>query len=477
MDRIALRKLFAGLILVSSTAFMARGQERGVAYAPYQDVLPLLKAAGDDLPDGVKASGEDASRRWSDWVVKDDQEIRKRLLQGVEDSLVNLLLFGNSFTRQPQIRPETLVPPAGKEQSPSTVAAQAVLRARLDDFVASLAAPGANERLLFARSFLEGKGYRLDSSEDQAAVKRHLLESLGRVYREMTGYQRELEEAQKNTDRTAELTQRSTLFRERGLSLDTSLQPNFALEQSLGAIRNRGLLEPGSVRRVAVIGPGLDFADKNAGRDFYPLQTIQPFAVMDTLLKLGLARKEALQVYTFDVSPMVNDHLARARQRASRGLGYVLQLPLASDVNWEPDLRRYWQQFGAAIGDPAGAAPVPADATQRVEVRALRVRPSRVLKIQPVDLNIVVQRLDPAPDGGFDVMIATNMFVYYDVFYQSLALLNIEHMLRPGGLLLSNNLLLELPFSNMRSAGQLTVAYSDRPADGDHIFWYQRRKN
>jgi chemotaxis methyl-accepting protein methylase len=32
----------------------------------------------------------------------------------------------------------------------------------------------------------------------------------------------------------------------------------------------------------------------------------------------------------------------------------------------------------------------------------------------------------------FDLIIATNIFIYYDVFEQSLAMLNVERMLRPG---------------------------------------------
>ena len=72
------------------------------------------------------------------------------------------------------------------------------------------------------------------------------------------------------------------------------------------------------------------------------------------------------------------------------------------------------------------------------------------------------------------MLIATNILVYYDVFEQSLALANIEKMLQPGGFLLSNNALLELPGSGMHSVGYETVVYSDKPNDGDHIVWYQR---
>ena len=53
-------------------------------------------------------------------------------------------------------------------------------------------------------------------------------------------------------------------------------------------------------------------------------------------------------------------------------------------------------------------------------------------------------------------------------------MLNLERMLRPGAFLLSNNALLELPFSRVRSVDYLTVVYSDRPDDGDHMIWYQR---
>ena len=77
-------------------------------------------------------------------------------------------------------------------------------------------------------------------------------------------------------------------------------------------------------------------------------------------------------------------------------------------------------------------------------------------------------------DRRFDLVIATNIFVYYDVLDQALALANVEAMLKPGGFLLSNNALLELPASRHAVVGYLTVQYSDRQDDGDHIVWYRR---
>ena len=89
---------------------------------------------------------------------------------------------------------------------------------------------------------------------------------------------------------------------------------------------DQGLLKPGSVHRIAIVGPGLDFVNKKSGSDFYPPQTTQPFAVIDSLARLGLADPATIDVYTFDISPRVNRHLERARKDATAGKGYTIQL-------------------------------------------------------------------------------------------------------------------------------------------------------
>jgi hypothetical protein len=85
-----------------------------------------------------------------------------------------------------------------------------------------------------------------------------------------------------------------------------------------------------------------------------------------------------------------------------------------------------------------------------------------------------LQRLETDSEQ-FDLIIATNILVYYDVFEQSLAMVNIENMLRPGRFLICNNALPEFPFLPLHAIGYLTVSYSVRPNDGDHIVWYQRK--
>jgi SAM-dependent methyltransferase len=222
-----------------------------------------------------------------------------------------------------------------------------------------------------------------------------------------------------------------------------------------------------------VIGPGLDFTDKQEGYDFYPQQTIQPFGIVDSLIRLGLARVGGISVTTFDISPRVNQHLESARRRARSGQSYVLQVPLDMKDpahEWSPDLVTYWRRFGDQIGAEAPAI-VPPRGAESVKVRAVRVRPAIVSTIQPRDVNIVLERTD---DDPFDLIVATNILVYYDAFDQSLALTNIARMLAPGGFFLTNYAVSPLP--PMESQPSLrTPVFWDRQGNGDTLFWYGRR--
>jgi len=297
--------------------------------------------------------------------------------------------------------------------------------------------------------------------------RRYLIENLARVRAEQESYATRIVSAQGRGSATTEIAERSRLYRDRGLSWDTSLAPNHGIEESLRALREQGWIAPGSIRALAVVGPGLDFADKQSGYDFYPLQSIQPFALLDSVFRLGLARPADIQLTAFDINPLVIEHLGAARRRAAGG--YRLHLPMDITVPWQPGLLDYWRRFGDRIGTPATRLKPP-PAMGKIDVRAVQVRADVVERLRPLDLNIVVER----EDSQFDLVVATNVLLYFDTLEQALAVSNIEHMLRPGGFLLSNNAVLEFAGSKLRSVGYQTVVYSDRPDDGDHIVWYRR---
>jgi hypothetical protein len=464
------------IIFISATHCRAQSPTSRVSYISYEEAKPIIEQLKEVAPPELRnASKQDFTK----WVMQRDGQIRARLIRGDEDSLVNFMLFGTSFTRHSRITLSALAQIANKpfeskaDASPETASLLKAINARADDLVRAMAAGGSNERVLFARQLLEKRGYQLETPAGRERAKQYLLDLLERVMSEQVSYARVLESARLLGDASAEFAERSKLYSKRGLSSDTSLLPNFAIERALKQLASQGFIAAKSVRRVGVIGPGLDFTDKQDGYDFYPQQTIQPFAIIDSLLRLGLADEKDLKVTTFDLSPRVNDHLRRAREQAGRGKGYTIQLPRDVQAGWKPAAVDYWLKFGDHISTPTEPIAVPPGLGD-VKVRAVRVRPKFVLMITPEDVNIVLQRLEVSPGKEFDLMIATNVLVYYDTFEQCLAMANIERMLRPGGFLLSNNAVLELPSSNIRSVGYETVVYSDRPDDGDHIVWYQR---
>jgi hypothetical protein len=474
-----------GLALLSLPGRAPARLEGAVVNIPFRMAQPILEALGDDLPaDLENRSPAELEAAWPDWVTQHAREVSARVTRGEEDTLVNFLTFGTSFTTRPRLAavefarlPFDHLPAQVSADTPSETA---LFLERVDDLLRGLANPTNNERLLFLAQFMEKQGYRPREAygahpdlRERDRLKAYMLANSARVVKEQISFQRELEQASQLQDRTDDFVERSRLYRSRGLSCDTSLLPNLAIEESLKAIKVRGLLAPGSVRRAAVIGPGLDFIDKAAGYDFYPQQTIQCFALADTLFRLGLARPGQLKLTSFDVSPRVNDHLRRARLRAQLGDAYVVQLPRQLQVPWKPRTSDYWRNFGDQIGAPE--APIRAPVLLGdVETRAVRIRSCVVSLITPVELDIVTQHVDLPPQEDFDLIVATNIFVYYGLFEQLLAVANTQSMLRAGGLLLSNNSLPLMTASKMRSLDYLALQYSALPGDGDIVVWYQR---
>ena len=411
---------------------------------------------------------------WPGWIERHDREIRARLERGDEDTIVNWLLFGTSFTSIPRAVLGAVESGAAGDREQVLRRTIELISARLEDLLRALAAPGTDDRRLFARAFLERKGLRFATAADTEAARDYLRAAVVRVATEQDQIDQELG-ATSGGDPLTEFVQRSTLFRTRGLSLDTSLVSNYSVEQALAAMKARGLLKPGAVTRVAIIGPGLDFADKDVGFDFYPQQTLQPFAVADSLARLGLAPSGGPEIVLLDISPRIIEHVKQARASAAKNIGYTLNLPLPTSTPWVPEVRTHWQTFGDRI-----SAPVPARTSTAIaklaELRAVRVRSSVVQRLSVLDVNIVTDRLD---GQAFDLVIATNVLLYYDVFEQALAMSNVEAMLKPGGFLLANFSAPNLTSLTIRPLETTTTLYARAVNENirDFIVWYKARAN
>ena len=440
----------------------ASAQATGHQDIPYADAKPVLETLKPDLiPAELRVlSAAEREAAWPAWTSRRDADIRARLAAGDEDSVVTFLLFGVTFTAQPRFSFNALVAnPALRNRAAEIVAADPVVQARIRDLAAAASSSGSNERVEFVRQVLAA--HHIDPST--AVGRIDAVRFLGEALRGMVaGYSEFFRDAEPG----------ATLFRNRGLSSDTSIYASFAIDAALADASARGGVRAGSIARVAIVGPGLDFTDKQDGYDFYPVQTIQPFAVVDSLRRLRLAAPGGVSVTTFDVSPRVNRHIEEARIRAGRGTSYTIQLPRDTAMPWSAPLAAFWQNLGSHIGAAAKPIGIPS-ALSHLRVRAVAVNPDVVRSIDPRDLDIIVQRPDPLPSNErYDLVVATNILIYYDVFEQSLALSNIAHMLRPAGILLTNNPLFELPSLPMHQVGETHAIYTS--GGGDWVAWYQR---
>ena len=468
---------------LASTAFLLLSVVLGAAdpprvrYVLRAEIAPLLAALRGHVPADLPPASAGAPH-WTGWVKARDAAVRARALRADEDSLAYLLVYGASFTTAPRITRGFLDEVTAHAAADGTGAAGvervlgAAIQARTADLVSAARAPGADERLAWVRATFDRLGIRVDTPAGATRAGAFLLENYLRVTNESRQLGAALSEGQAGGER-ADLARRAHLFATRALATDTSWPIAFAVHDALEDLGTRQVLPAGGVRRVAVIGPGLDVIDKAEGQDYQRPQTVQPFATVDSLVALGLASRGGVRVTTFDVSPRVNQHLQRLVAGAAAA-PYDVQLALDDAVPWTPEARTWWRDAGRHVGTATDAV-VPPPTSGALERRAVRVSADVLRLVTPVDLNIVCQRVDLAPDERFSLVVATNVLIYYDRFDQALATANIAAMLAPNGILLTNDWLGDDDYLPLRPVGERLVRFSSRPGDGERMRAYARR--
>jgi hypothetical protein len=431
-------------------------------FVPFESAQPVLSAMRDGLPPELKTSSPVTADAWNKWVRGRDREIRGRIEGGEAETLTNLLRLGVTYTKEPRISFVDLQT-YGKDSTINSVAEK-----RADDLVRALAGPHPSEGMLEMRVFLDKKGFTLTTPDGRKKIKIYLLANLAHQRDDVTKWVAEL---------SAKKISIYQGFKDRGISTDSNLYPDYTLELHLKHMMEKGLLKPGSVHRVAIVGPGLDFVNKNFGSDFYPPQTTQPFALLDSLARLGLADPASVDIYTFDISQRVNRHIERARKTAAAGKPYTIQLACSPLEQWEAAYRAgfldYWQKFGNQIGTPVTRIAVPAAASE-IWNRAVNIRPGVVMRITPVDMNVVYQTLPLPPEQQFDLVIGTNIFVYYGGLEQALARANLATMIKPGGFLLTNEALPGTAPSKLADSLQTSILVGQ--GDTEYVYGYVRQK-
>jgi|SRR5581483_10089487 len=215
-----------------------------------------------------------------------NQRTADRLRQGQLESSVYMALQGRSFTESAPIEPAI----AARQFIESGSIPQPV-QSRFGDFIQACRQNPADAR---ARAVCADSHAGADLGVSFQTVARFL-------------YEKEIQSQRFQGDRRREFV--DSLYRDRGLSSDSSFDASFPVYLALRQLAGHNF----RVNRVLIIGPGLEFASRTGLDDSIPPQSIQPYAVADALLQLGIANRDGLQILCADINPRVVEYFQTQR--------------------------------------------------------------------------------------------------------------------------------------------------------------------
>jgi len=455
------RRLWVGFLLAVAT--MA-----GIVVAAAQP-MPIGWA---DLPAALQSFLETrdlTSAGFPAFVARVRETTAQRVREGQLDHVIYYALQSTQFTSLPAIEPalsakaladsldaETRARFRADPLSVPIASVPVPVQQRIGALLAAFDKAGAGNE----RSRLFGEVVR-EAFPDHHERKVGLLHAYVRAMRFL--YEKEFEARSDSAS--------VRLYQSRGLSTDTAVEAGYLVHFGLATLH--ALSPDTKVRRVLIVGPGLDLAPRTGLLETAPPQSYQPWAVIDALVSLGLSRLDDLDVTAADINPLIVDHL-NAASKAPPSL--VMLSGIADDkqtTTLTDDYRDYFARLGRSIGQELAAPKV--DAAHAAHLRkTLQVNAAAAKVLHAERLDLVTERL-PA---RFDLVIITNVLPYFDDKELALALANIAAMLQPGGHLLHNEprpvlgditTRLGLPFIHSRTAIIANVAGATMPL-ADAVF-------
>lgn len=368
-----------------------------------------------------------AAGAFSAYVERVHRSNLQRVREGDLDHLVFYALQSRRFTPSPPLEPalsaKAFVDRLGAQRAEFLAGRDAPLaaigpdvRARITALLEAVSAPAGDPRLTYF-------GQLMNSAFPDRGTRR---EAVLREYQRVMRFVYEKEFVAQRSANAADAV--ADLYRTRGLSTDTAVEAGCLVYVGLGVMKSLAPDRP--VRRVLIVGPGLDLAPRTGLIEEGPPESYQPWAIIDALLSLGLSRADDLEVVGADINPRVVEHLTRARVSAP-SLTLVSGIGEDENVQFSDDYRAYFAQLGTAIGTPAAARNSSGGRLRKT----VRVRPEVARLLTAAQLDIVAERLDGPP---FDVIVATNILPYFDEVQLMLAMTNVAAMLAPGGVFLHN---------------------------------------
>ncbi len=410
----------------------------------------IRQIAYSDIPNGLREWIERegvGANNFSGHVAAINRSTAEREMRGEYDHLIFFLLQSRRFTRQTKIEPalsayefvnglsaaererylaeaSDYLPP--EERMPEDA------RVRMNEFIRAVDQDSDDERMIYFKTLLK------NATPESSSLAQRLYAEYARAMRFL--YRKEFASRKFSKERLAAYV--ASLYRDRGHSTDTQIEANFAVYTALAALKagEKAQSAPTRLNRVLIVGPGLDFAPRTDFIDLFGPQSYQPFAVADALLSLKLCDPARLRIDCVDINERVVAHLRRLRRRGEVSLSILSGVSENAGLVFSEDYKDYFRNLGRSVGRE-GAIEVPVDLASRLK-KSLFIGPEVTGKINADRLNIITERFENS-DGStpnYDLVIATNVFPYFNPMELLFALTNISAMLAEGGYLIHNEL-------------------------------------
>jgi CheR methyltransferase, SAM binding domain len=386
----------------------------------------------------LEAQGVNAGN-FSTHIASINEDTDGREVRGEYDHLIYFLLQSKTFTQQPRIEPALSSQEFvnglkdaerrkyladGSDYLPANEMMPKPARARMRDFIKAIDSQSADVRLNYFRSLLN---QRTDSS---TPIDQHLYAEYARSMKFL--YLKEF--ASRAIKKEQHAAYIGSLYQDRGHSTDTQIEANYAVYVALASLKAQS---PSTrIKRVLIVGPGLDFAPRTDLIDLFGPQSYQPFAVADALIGLKLAEAAHLHIHCVDINQRVVDYLRGVKQNKQVTLSILSGITDTAARPLTGEFKEYFRGLGKSIGIEADLK-VPAAYGSHLK-KTLRINPEISEMISVDRLNIITERYQPAPN--YDLVVVTNVFPYFKPTELIYALANIAAMMAEGGYLIHNEL-------------------------------------
>jgi hypothetical protein len=236
----------------------------------------------------------------------------------------------------------------------------------------------------------------------------------------------------------------------RGLRTTTPIFVSALVDHFIRTSTGKEALPP-KINRMLIIGPGLQLSDPDLGEEI-PQESHEPFTLVDSLLRNGLATPGTLEVDLLDINARVVQHFKDA---AASNKPYELHVV----INKEENLARESLGFLHYGQDVLGSSLPGVQSTKSTEgtshrpsrgslnpapivSRSLSIPPAIVKIFHPFEGDMTttdLRKLRSPADTKYDAIFCFNTLIYLDEKERMLAGINIREALSENGVFVTDN--------------------------------------